>query len=561
MNYISKLTIITLLIILISKHLFSQQSIDFQINRTHYVIKTERLTNGDNKITLFQKDEPNKKQEFILPKLRYESFNVSFKYHIKQIISNYSASYHDMAIDNEARELFMLIAIDNALQTESGGPIAGTLTIKDTLNYYKSKLEERNCSLYSISVGSIEINHSKPIHNNRFWRLIRTQSSKETAVGRIIIQEVSIVIQNGFIETIKVNAKSATEGDPRIFRFENQYGIGFSTRNNYKNLYRIRLFDALHSDTSRFIKLGDLIQYDYELNEKRMDYSPKNDVYRTFGGQKLRLEKEDNKRLFDFLVFSDFMGIDDANPNGIIQLEFNKLIPINTTRWPTWSRLSYISKGHGFLEYLKPEFSLSKIEENKRYLTLENKPDSNDSINFKTASPLNIINHQLLSLGLNLNGLFIDNPNGKYHAQLDLGFRFGRTLIRDSIFLSNVDGGLEFSGFFDDFGINYFTLFPKASIQFFPDERFSLSLSHSLQYFVPAFGSPDLRTKDKLNQYDTNYQRLISSSEILGSWKPSDLNGSVFVRWRFNHQFRNLIENYHQLQVGVSFFITGYGNR
>ncbi|MBE0638809.1 MAG: hypothetical protein IH598_09835 [Bacteroidales bacterium] len=539
-NYILKLVLFVLLTVSLSRGYAQEYRENFKLNDTlMYTSSSEKLDNGDIKITIQQLDNASNIAEFTLTELKLSSFIEIFTYKMQSLypdFENISQTYKDM-IEQFAKEQFFRISLESLLEAEDDAPVIGKLKISDSVTLRQRIKIGKKCS--------------------QDCDTCKNGENCDCDKGEITIEDVEMEVLDGFIETIKVKGKANEKDIPDAFRFENKYGIGFSTRGNFKKFDDIVLFDAIQNDSSYFINLGELLDYDYFIRQSNKDYSPKNEVYRTFGGKEIELKKEENSKLFEFIVFSDFMGFENDNPNGLVQVEFAKKIVLRT------SRRQMFGGGIGAFQYIKPTFLISKIEENNRYLFPEKVSKiTSDSlagsvlVNSLKTSPLDMLNYQRLSLGLDLNFLFIDSPESKIHFQVDFGFKFGRTLVRDSISSLNDEGMVTNTGLINDFGVNYFTAYPIIRIQFFPDERFGLTLSTQYQYFMPAFNDPELVTYSKDGLADSNYKRIIGSQEILGFWKPSSLKGTVFVRWRFNHQIGNITHNFHQLQTGISFFIT-----
>lgn len=427
--------------------------------------------------------------------------------------------------EDKVKTLFYNIIAYSLAGSKEDAPRAGFLTIQDSVLVYKGN----NCK---------PKDEKKPV--------------------KVKVTDVSIEFLEGFIELIKIEAEDRKgEG----FRFENKYGIGFSTRGNYKMLYKTCLYNARDTgEQSRYIVVGDLLDYSYETRLKTKDFSPANQMLNTYGGKRVELKKDANSRILEFLVFSDFLGIEQDNPNGLIQVEFEKRINLNTHRLQTFRCLNrWFAQGIGFFQFVRPALTLSKIEENNRALlaTPNDSIRSDSTLASQTViNPVEVLNHQNLAVGLDLNLFMLDNSAAKFHAYLNLGFRFGRTQILDSLRrLNEAKDEIIKTGNTASFGINYFLLHPEFSIEFLPDERYGLTLSYRPQYFVRAFDSPRLQTQDRRGEVQKVHERWIHTFELLGYLKTSK-QGKLFARWRFNHQAGNINQNFYQLQLGYSMYFT-----
>lgn len=493
-----------------------------------------------------------KKSDFTLNPLKFETFEVAFKDKLISILPQDASERIDdpnkkRELTAIARNVFFNIVAETLKESLSDAPVSGKLTIASKLNIYNG-------------VDSL---------NTRL------------KVATMRVKDVEIEFYEGYIETIKVNGeivdtisstsrlktkkkKLKIEKD-KIYpkgsiRFENKYGIGFSTRSNYAKLVRQNLYEAKNK-SGNYIILDDLLDYDYNVRPMTRDFSPANQVITSYGGQKLDLHKEERSKLFEAVVFSDFLGFDQDNPNGLIQTEIAKRVNLNSDRYSFGRYASKLAQAYGFFQYMRPAITISKIEENNRFL----QPETNDMIINNeegedvlvqgiSTSRIDVLYYQNLSVGLDLNVLFLDSPHMKYHIYANAGFRFGRTVVQDSLRTLDTGNNIVNSGFVNEFGINYFTLYPEIIVQLLPEERFSFFISDRLQYFSSAFDKPELITINKDGVEDEKASDWINSFEMMVYVKVGQ-NGKLFGRWVFNSQLGNIQENFHQLQLGYSFYI------
>ncbi|MFZ4520915.1 MAG: hypothetical protein ACOYNC_04385 [Bacteroidales bacterium] len=495
----------------------------FNFRKQLYFVKSECLASGEFRITLAE-SEANK-VDFTIKPLKYDLFKTAFNTKMLTLLGSGAPA---IATDEEStsKSIFYNIVVESLKESMSDAPISGKLTIASSVNLYK---DPNKCG-------------------------------QKAESNQVLIKDVEIEFNEGYIETIKVVGEVNINGSKRDILFENIIGIGFSTRKNFKKLDQMGLF-ANSSVDKYHIMAGELLNYNYKVRPMTRDFSPGNQLVTSFGGESFDLHKDETSKLFEAIVYSDFLGIDKDKPNGLIQIEVAKRINLKSSRIENGIFLSWLTKGSGWLQYIKPAVTISKIEENNRFLL----PTKSDSIVKSSAgadslvignivSPIKILEYQNLSLGLDLNILFEENSNLKYHFYLNGGFRFGRTAIRDSLRTLNAQGKIASSGFVNEYNINYFTFYPEAILQFLPEERFSILISDRLQYFLPAFGLPTLKTLDKSLGYDPKPAKWINSIEIMAFVKTGQ-NGKIFARWRFTSQLDNIQQNYNQVQVGYSFYI------
>lgn len=545
---------------------------DVIINKTSYTISSKTNLNGEISFELYKTTEPSIKKEFKLQRLNEEILFKLMAFYVKEL------SDEDVSNDNnfktEVRNLFYAIAINKLIEKDDDEqPIAGILKIKDTIKiqnftqennkkrktckYEKNKYRKYNILLDEFFNTNSDLT-KKYLENNidtAFCRFMH-EYFKSYNKGNINVNEVEIEFRDSYIETIKVNA--IDEFSKSEYRFENKFGIGISSRNAISNFKNIYLFDNRNDFK---IKLSDLLDYDYGVQLLTRDFSPSDTVIKSFGGQKLVLKKEKTSKLFEAIVFSDFIGIDKNKPNGLIQTEISKRININPTRIENKTFIKFIGDGYGYFQYLKPSIAISKIEEDNRSITLNTKIDSTtaDSItsykinNYLT--PINIFNHQNISLGLDLNVFFFDKPDFKYNLYINGGFRFCRTSVTDSISILNSNNQIQRTGDVNNYGISYFTIYPEVSLHILPEERYGFFITNRWQYFGSAFQNPNLIAYDRNSNIDNSWKsKWINSFELMTYIKTGN-NGRLFARWRFNNQLGNQSQNFHQIQVGYSFFV------
>jgi hypothetical protein len=505
---------------------------------------------------------------------------------IKKILFKLIAFYvkelsdEDVSNDNnfktEVRNLFYAIAINKLIENDDDNqPIAGKLkinkkikiedkfpAIKNKENREKNKnnknrKEEFNLMteafLKTISSNKVITTKSDEIKEFTDKLVFNFISDNDNIID---VKEVEIEFRDSYIETIKVNAKN--EFSNIEYRFENKFGIGISSRNAITNFKNIYLYDNRYNKRT---KLSELLDYDYSVQMLTRDFSPSDTVIKSFGGQKLELKKEKTSKLFEAIVYSDFIGIDKNRPNGLIQTEISKRININPTRIDNAKFLKFIGDGFGYLQYLKPSITISKIEEDNRSILLNTKIDSTTTDSITTykinnnLSPINIFNHQNISLGLDLNVFFFDKPDFKYNLYINGGFRFCRTSVTDSISILNSNNQIQRTGDVNNYGISYFTIYPEVSLHILPEERYGFFITNRWQYFGSAFQNPNLIAYDRNSNIDNSWKsKWINSFELMTYIKTGN-NGRLFARWRFNNQLGNQSQNFHQIQVGYSFFV------
>ena len=358
------------------------------------------------------------------------------------------------------------------------------------------------------------------------------ESNLKTAEMKIT--SCQIVFEDGFIRHILVKGKI---GDEEI-TFSNGYAIGITTRTNIQNFQNICLFNENSINDIRYILLKDVIEYARVPQLKTNDFSPSNVVVSLFPKQPIALNKSSNQKLFHLNIFSDFAGIKEDNPNGLVQFELDKRINIITKRRRFFRR----NFGYGVFTYLTPFAQLSKIEENNRYLPLsKGSIGSADSVYFSNS--LQIDRHNRFYVGASLNLLNIEMSALKVH--FNYMFAFGLSQLRDSV-VSNIEinrinqpiNTLVHGG-----EIN-FIFNPEMRWSFSVNNRFTWhnNLNDQIQYF--SLSGNEL---SKMNN-------VLMRHELLFAWLTNGEN-YIFGRYRLNYELKNWMNNYSEFQIGYSMYL------
>lgn len=505
-----------------------------------------------------------------------------------------AASLLPAAVDNEIESTVQNLFYDTVARLMSSedtdGPVAGNLTIKPSVESFK----------YDPS----------SIRKFKWGKGLPAKQSK------LEVQQVQMEVLEGFIENVSVITKE-TGGSGAVRVFSNEFGIGFASKNNMGNLHSYFLVEKdKPNDSKAMINLGELLDFNVQHEPGRRDYSPNDNAYVfSLSGKELTtpLYKSPTKRLIEARVFSDFIGLNQENPNGLIQTEISKRINTNTNRGLILPRKNVLfdamrfvlGQGGGLLQYVIPTITLSKLEENNRSLIVHRERDvvtytpltlkkpildvDGNQLGLKdttlqqpviTGKPyvtaMELLRNQNFSAGLDFNMLYSENVGGKFNFYLDGGFKFGRTSIKDSLHkiekYENIYGAEELkivkSGFVNNFGVSTLQMYPHLKMQWLPDERFGVTLSRKWTYFKMWNGEIE---NGKLLQGNYNFATdsgeeapakkytWINTWELFAFLKLTE-NGKLFFRYRINYEAGHRSYNFNQAQVGYSFYILGNRN-
>ncbi|WPR77686.1 hypothetical protein [Algoriphagus sp. NG3] len=393
------------------------------------------------------------------------------------------------------------------------------------------------------------------------------------------VKKVEFEINNGYLENIEVIGKAtffdfkdilqydSTRKIPELqLKFISDFPIGISSKKDIERIGNYRLYSRFNNGMHYEMKLGNLISI---VNEKlavdRKDYSPK-DGEHTFilpEQNNPTFKKSDTKEILQLKVFTDFVGINDENPNGLIQLEIDKEIPLYTKRiqrpyvWIPFRWAVLNQANIGVFNFFKPQFIYSKIENNNKHLLVKSftTGTGNDAITKYGVSTLQLKQYEIFSVGADLNVVLYDIPGGKSTFLLNAGFRFGRTDLASNEEEPEVN---DFPRGFTN------TIQPSLEglWRINGDERFGIEFSYKINWLrSDELFFEQKATTDKIDDFasfeTSKENNTLQSFTLLAYLNVQKENpGRLFFRYRYNSEFSNFENNYAQLQLGYTTYLT-----
>jgi hypothetical protein len=266
--------------------------------------------------------------------------------------------------------------------------------------------------------------------------------------------------------------------------------------------------------------------------------------------------KEPVSRLIQASVFSDFMGIEKNKPNGLIQTEIYRRINLYTLRNQFFhSRNS----NWGIFQYLRPEVSISKVEDKERVLSLDYlKTNVNgQEVTHAYASSIDLHLYQYMRVGSLFNLALFQNPDLHTTVEFNTGFYFGLVPLKDTLRLNPIRLPEN-----DEYTAVTFETFLETNIKFSMNKHLEFSISYT-PFVLFGLGEYYTQVKNRddfvnnLEQGGFWNRSLLGKAELLIWVKPAPekSDGRFFGRYRFIHQLSNPNLYYHQIQVGYSFYL------
>lgn len=433
------------------------------------------------------------------------------------------------------------------------------------LNAYDSvalsyELQKMNNKRSYIDINLISETYSK---YNKALKELNQQVQNKIDAGIVPINSLDIQFERGFLENIKVELKMY-----RPEFFENNYAIGFSSKNNFKNFKNTKLFMLNSSKIKNqpYIFLSDVfVNYRNFLDVGTRDYCPADTSWNKIQPKSTPsylFAKERIVNLFDSKIYTDLAGMGEKSPNGLVQIDVSRRFNINTNRNHGW-----FGGNFGVANYINIWASLNKIEQDKRFLPIRNAlvVQNNIITSPSYATNLDFIRYTNATLGMDANIYLFDLPNAKVTGYFDVGFMYSHVPIHDSIKVVDTNTGK--ANIIRDSNItpreldaHLFTLqLPKLSLEFFSERRLSFKLGYQLNY-TTLFSNNQF--KQVVSYEKSDVSQLAREKNVKWSHQlefflrietSRDASGRIFFRSRFFWQQGDANTFFPQIQLGYAY--------
>lgn len=493
-----------------------------------------------------------KSDEFTIKPFTYDSFANGIKNSILKMTNE--------VVDKNKSELQMLFFdLLISRDSEPEAPLAGTLHLEDSIHigwFAKIKKINQTDTIYEKKSFLKEKFKNDP---NSLLRLDQTdienkilsRYKKDNSGDKITISEISKILfvpkesqiefTDGYIRNISITGKLIRKDKSNVplynkLVFKNAIPIGFSSLKDFNRIPEIKLkSSSKHETTLIQLALSEFLSYHPNLRINTRDYCPTNGTINIQHPiAQIKLYKEEASKILNAKIYTDVLGLQEDNPNGIIQTEVEKKITL-------WTRRRTFIKGTnlGLIQYAKPYVILSKVEKQNKYLELKEKQNK-DSLKVNS---LDLMKHEAFRVGTDINLITFDGPSAKSTICWDMGVAFSKVIISDTTTVETAESNKTH--------INNLNLYTKANIQLFPDERYGINFSYQLNYYSTLNHKVTL-LPIKEKQKNKNW---IQNMELMAFLKTGNV-GKIFFRYRLNSSLTNWDYNFAQVQLGYSFDIT-----
>lgn len=408
-------------------------------------------------------------------------------------------------------------------------PVYYNVELKKLPNSNKKRDSNKNVTSFEYGGETYNVS-SKDVTLRPIRKWLVFKDTLAVVEETMIAESCQLVFENGFIASIIVSG--TVEG--RKVNFSSQYSIGVTTRSNIRAFSQIALFDELNN-TSGYIKLNEVIEYGRVNDVYTRDYSPMDGkVVLSENSTNATLYKSPSSKLFRLNVFSDFVGLNEENPNGLVQIEVDKRINIWTKR---------VNKVSWFT-FLTPYFEWSKIEEHNRSLTF-----SEGNGEYYT-SPLEVYRYSMIESGILLN--VFEGDGAVFGCQVNLLPALTFTQVKDT--LQSSTGTNEYV----DERINSFIIGGELKLTFSPEKTWGMAIStRPFYYSTLNAGIPYKSPEEDMTSVSLNEpNRWLNDLSLLITLRlGSDSDNLFFARLGMVHELANFNNNFAQVQLGYSMYL------
>ena len=342
-------------------------------------------------------------------------------------------------------------------------------------------------------------------------------------------------------------------------KFENEFPIGFSSKSDFADLHKYTLYAFEGAEKIFSLPVTNVITlYVQRHQNDRLDFSPKDQVVSLPSDDFARsnaveLKKETSSKILNVNIYSDFLGLKEGNPNGLLQFEVEKNIPL-------WTKRMILGVGRssnlGIVNYINFNLTWAKIgDENKklqvkyadRYVNNEYHP--NRYVTF-----LDMIKYENTSVGADLNIASFDFPLLKARIELNAGIHYGRVNVVDT--LKN-DAGMPLTTLLDK-NVNIIRAYPDFILRIRPEERFGAYFRfRPFKTIVP--NNEEFYTVSSEKKFVDN-QKLTSKwlhrFELGTYYTPSPKgDNKFFFRYRYTNTSDWETNGYGEFQVGYLVYL------
>lgn len=479
-------------------------------------------------------------------------------------------------------KLFKFVGYD--LKKSKRG-IKDTLTIiNDSIRSISKKLQKlessESNSMKENNKNEIKTTLNELVEEKNLIQLMIEKKPKKNKylVGFAFVDKNEVVLDNsGYIRTIRITLADSLELRYRLGGYKislNKFGI--EKIQDYIVSLDIRSISASQKSLNRFIAiykylpkaaseldfwthLSGVFQYeppdDIDLTElfvpkkQRIIFNSRNPIV-------TKVEESDLNSVVRLNIFSDLIGIQEDQPNGLVQVEGT--FRTHLFGWDLFPN-RYIKNKSYILDHIEANLKFSKIENKLRYLDAETINGSN-KITF--IPNFQLLQYSNLEAGLKMSILKIESYKREFNLYGNLGVL--RTGLSDTIYKVNTNN--DTTKIPRNYNVLTFQKSLQADLRIKATSYMGIAISTEFIWLtlldndVKQSGGNFSRDKNTFLEFNPK-QNVIINPQFKVYYLPNKDEGQrIYLRGAFFHDLRTKSNSYLTIQVGLSSDINKFLN-
>ncbi len=445
------------------------------------------------------------------------------------------------------------------LALEATKDSAGTYPIKakpirDSIDIATTFIADQSVKLLQVQATIAKLDRDIKI-------LVEQNTSESNLLEPIYLHTKSIQIEfnEGMMEHIValmewVDVNNRAIPDSADILFTNYYPVGFSTPRNFERGLHLQ---RLHCKYKRFsIPLDSLMRFQINSRLNTRDFSPQDTVIIfTPALTDQTLSKGKFADIVKGGAFSDIFGLQEDEPNGLLQFEIDKRINLYTFRHKFFLFPRFFN--YSLIQYIKPIATLSKLDGKLRTMPSDYIPTIVNNEVKTTLVSLNtdLLRYENFSAGLDLNLWLLDAQAHKFTFFINFGARFGHVSVADTL-REIANDTIVNTKIPNPLSVTTFRYFPEAILEFYPDERLKLSAQYRFSLIYALNESlTQIPREGHTDPTHIRGERALHTLQLGATLKVAP-RVEFYVRYRIHMQNKYYKTNFQQAQIGTSFYIT-----
>nr|WP_321227406.1 hypothetical protein [uncultured Psychroserpens sp.] len=451
------------------------------------------------------------------------------------------------------------------------------ILIKEDQNEINFLIAKHKNSIDKVPIWKFAINNIEIDFNDGFIEhIVVSGNINEPNIDEIaILNTIDILNQKKYFKTNLKSMLKAFYKEPFVkeiyknildveLKFENEYPIGFSSKTDFADLDNYYLYSFKGFERIYSLRLTEIIKlYIQKHQNDRLDFSPEDQIVRLplddlDKNNEIELKKEKSSKILNAKIFTDFNGLQESKPNGLVQIEIEKQIPLWTKRMDLGlGRSSNV----GFANYAIFNLTWAKLNEEDRKLQvnysesfINNQPQVDKYVTY-----LELIKFENVSIGLDLNIASFDFPLLKSRLELNTGAHYGRVKVVDT--LTNDLGAPLTSKLEKD--VNMIRFYPDIILRIRPEERFGgylrfrpfKTIVPDNEEFFSVYSAGNF-TENTNRSNVLRDQRWLQRYELGAYYTPNPKgDNKFFFRYRYTNTSNWETNGYSEIQLGYQIYL------